>query len=140
MPWVFLLLSAVCEAVWATALERSEGFTEPIPTIIFVVALIASMLGLGWAAMYLPIGTAYAVWVGVGATHTVISAMVAGLESVSVAKIIFLAGIVLAIIGLKLTSSGGRSPDTPSGAHGTAVDVERSGPPTHAFARVPDLG
>ncbi|MGC4932262.1 DMT family transporter [Gordonia sp. DT30] len=110
MPWVILVLSAVCESVWAAALDRSHGFTEPVPVIVFLVALAVSMAGIGWAARYLPIGTAYAVWVGVGATLTVSYAMITGLESVSAAKIVFLAGIVVAIIGLKVVGSDRQVP------------------------------
>ncbi len=102
MPWLILLISAVLEAVWATALGSSNGFREPVPTAIFVVALVASMVGLGWAVRSIPIGTAYAVWVGVGAALTVTWAMVTGAEPASPAKIVFICGIVGSVIGLKL--------------------------------------
>ncbi|MCC3761791.1 multidrug efflux SMR transporter [Glycomyces sp. TRM65418] len=102
MPWVILLVSAVFEAVWATALGASHGFTEPVPTVVFAVALTASMLGLGRAAEHLPIGTAYSVWVGVGAALTVGYAMAAGTESVSPAKLVFITGVIAAVVGLKL--------------------------------------
>lgn len=102
MAWLILLLSAICEAVWATALGESHGFSEPLPTVIFFVALALSMIGLGWAVRHIPIGTAYAVWVGVGAALTVSYAMITGAETVSLGKIIFISGIVLAVVGLKL--------------------------------------
>ncbi|OCG72714.1 DMT family transporter [Microbacterium sediminis] len=102
MPWVVLLLSAVCEAVWATALGLSQGLSLPGPTAVFAVGLAASMLGLGYAATRIPIGTAYPVWVGVGAALTVAYAMATGAESASPAKILFLLGIVGAVVGLKL--------------------------------------
>lgn len=102
MPWFVLLVSAVLEAVWATALGMSDGFAEPVPTVVFAVALTASMAGLGWAAAHIPIGTAYAVWVGVGAALTVTYAMVTGAESASLGKIVFITGIVAAVTGLKL--------------------------------------
>ncbi len=102
MPWIVLLSSAVFEAVWATALGLSEGLTRPVPALVFVVALAVSMFGLGWAVKYLPIGTAYAAWVGVGAALTVVYAMATGAESVSAAKIVFIGGIIAAIVGLKL--------------------------------------
>lgn len=102
MAWLVLVISAVFEAVWATALGKSHGFTEPVPTVVFAVALVASMLGLGWAARTIPIGTSYAVWVGIGAALTVSYAMVTGTEDVSVTKVIFLTGIVGAVVGLKL--------------------------------------
>jgi quaternary ammonium compound-resistance protein SugE len=102
MPWIILLISAVFEAVWATALGLSDGFTEPGPTVVFLVALAISMAGLGWAAKHIPIGTAYAVWVGLGAALTVFYAMFTGGESVSALKIVFLVGIIAAVVGLKL--------------------------------------
>lgn len=101
MSWVILVLSGMMEAVWATALDRSQGFSRFWPSTIFVVALLASMAGLAYAMRELPLGTSYAVWVGIGATLTVIYAMVTGAESVSLLKILFLAMIVGGVIGLK---------------------------------------
>lgn len=102
MPWLVLLISALFEAVWATALGHSEGFTQPVPTVVFALALVASMGGLAWAVKHIPIGTAYAVWTGVGAALTVAWAMLAGDEPVSLARVLFIVGIVGAAIGLKL--------------------------------------
>ncbi|WP_166871253.1 multidrug efflux SMR transporter [Salinibacterium sp. ZJ450] len=102
MAWFILLLSAVFEAVWATALGYSNGFTELVPTIVFGVGLAASMAGLGWAMKQIPIGTAYAVWVGVGAALTVSYAMLTGDEAFSAWKALFIGGIIVAVIGLKL--------------------------------------
>lgn len=102
MPWIVLIISAVFEAVWATALGLSNGFTQPLPTAVFAVALVLSMLGLGWAAKSIPIGTSYAVWVGIGAALTVSYAMLTGAEAFSFAKAIFIVGIIGAVIGLKL--------------------------------------
>ena len=67
--WIILLASAVCEAVWATALGESDGLRQPAPSVVFAVGLLLSMLGLGRAMKRIPIGTAYAVWVGVGAAR-----------------------------------------------------------------------
>ena len=102
LSWIILIASGVLEAVWATALGQSEGFRHPEPTIVFLVTAALSMLGLGWAVKRIPIGTAYAVWVGIGAALTVTYAMATGAESVSVGKIVFIAGIVGAVVGLKL--------------------------------------
>lgn len=102
MAWIVLLLGAVCEAIWATALGQSAGLTVPVPTAVFAVGLTLSMLGLGWAVKQIPIGTAYAVWVGVGAALTVTWAIVSGAEVFSVGKVVFIAGIVVAVTGLKL--------------------------------------
>ncbi len=102
MSWIVLTLSGVLEAVWATALGRSEGFSRLGPSIVFAVALVASMLGLAWAMRELPVGTAYAVWVGIGATLTAGYAMVGGDEAVSLLKVLLLLGIVACVVGLKL--------------------------------------
>ncbi len=102
MAWVLLIFSAILEAIWATALGMSNGFTVLWPTIIFLVAQIGSMWGLGIAAKQIPIGTAYAVWTGLGAALTVTYSMVTGNEVASVGKIIFISGIILAVVGLKV--------------------------------------
>ena len=102
MSWVVLVLSGVLEAVWATALDRSEGFSRPVPSVVFVVALVLSMSGLGYAMRELPLGTSYAVWVGIGAVLTVTYAMITGAEPVSALRILLLAGIVGCVVGLKI--------------------------------------
>ena len=102
MSWLVLVLSGVLEAVWATALGRSEGFTRLGPSIVFGVALLLSMAGLAYAMRELPVGTSYAVWVGIGAVLTVVYAMVTGGESASPVKLLLLAGIVGCVVGLKL--------------------------------------
>jgi len=101
MSWLVLVVSGVLEAVWATAMSRSDGFTRPVPTAVFGVAIVLSMGGLAYAMRDLPVGTAYAVWVGIGATLTVTYAMVSGAEPVSALKILLLAGIVGCVMGLK---------------------------------------
>ena len=112
MAWGILLLSALFEAVWATALGHSNGFTLVVPTIVFLAALVASMAGLSWAMRSIPIGTAYAVWVGVGAALTVAYAMATGDEPFSVEKLVFIGGIVGAVIGLKLVPARPAQPRT----------------------------
>ncbi len=98
MHWIVLLVSAVLEAVWATAL--SEG-----AYVLFVVAATLSMVGLSFAMKRIPVGTAYAVWVGIGAALTVAWAMITGAEAVSLWKIGFLTGIIACVIGLKFLRS-----------------------------------
>ncbi|WP_166844043.1 multidrug efflux SMR transporter [Isoptericola sp. BMS4] len=102
LAWGVLLASAVLEAVWATALDASHGFTVLADTVVFLVALTLSMLGLGYAAKHIPIGTAYAIWTGIGAALTVAWSMTTGTETVSALKVLFLAGIVGCAVGLKL--------------------------------------
>lgn len=104
MSWIILAVSGVLEAVWATALGRSEGFTKLWPTAIFAVTLVASMGGLAWAMREIPTGTAYAVWVGIGAALTVVIAMVGGAEPVSVVKVLLILGLVGCVVGLKIVS------------------------------------
>ncbi len=104
MAWIVLVLSGVFEAVWATALGRSEGFTRLAPSVVFAVALAVSMGGLAYAMRDLPAGTAYAVWVGIGASLTVIYAMLTGTEPVSVLKVAFLLMIIGGVVGLKSVS------------------------------------
>jgi len=103
--WPILILSAVLEAVWATALGLSDGFSVFWPTLVFFVALVGSMAGLAYAMRGIPIGTAYAIWTGLGAALTVAWAIVFGGESASVLKLLFLAGIIGCVIGLKLLHS-----------------------------------
>ena len=103
MYWAVLVLSGVLEAVWATALDRTQGFTRLMPTVVFGIALAASMAGLAYAMRGLPLGTAYAVWVGIGAVLTAAYAMWTGDEPVSVTRVLLLLGIVGCIVGLKVT-------------------------------------
>ena len=102
MSWFILVLSGVLEAVWATALGKSEGFTKVGPTIVFGVALALSMGGLALAMRDIPTGTAYAVWVGIGAVLTASYAMAFDDDPVSLPRILLLLGIVGCVIGLKL--------------------------------------
>ncbi|NKY89248.1 DMT family transporter [Nocardia veterana] len=103
MAWIVLVLSGVFEAVWATALGKSHGFTRLLPSVIFAAALVASMSGLAYAMRTLPVGTSYAVWVGIGAALTVLYAMVTGTEQASLLKLLLLVMIVAGVVGLKVT-------------------------------------
>lgn len=101
MSWLVLVVSGVLEAVWATALGRSEGLSRLVPTVTFALSLLMSMAGLAYAMRSLPVGTAYAVWVGIGASLTVTYGMATGTEPVSVVKIVLVLGIVACVAGLK---------------------------------------
>ncbi|HZB48333.1 MAG TPA: multidrug efflux SMR transporter [Mycobacteriales bacterium] len=101
MSWLVLVASGVFEAVWATALGKSDGFSRPVPVVVFFVGMVLSMGGLAYAMRELPIGTSYAVWVGIGATLTAAYAMATGDEPVSTVKVLLLTGIVGCVIGLK---------------------------------------
>ena len=99
--WVILLVSAVFESVWAVALGKSDGLSSVLPTVVFFVALAISMVGLSIAMNEISIGTAYAVWTGIGAVLTVTFSVITGDESVSWLKILFLIGVVGCTVGLK---------------------------------------
>lgn len=122
MAWAILLVSAVLEAVWATALGQSEGLTRPVPTVVFLVFCLLSLVGLAQAMRSIPIGTAYAVWTGLGAVLTVVWAVLTGTEALTPLKALFLLGIIGCAAGLKLTTR----PAVVAGAVGRgAKTVER---------------
>lgn len=102
MSWIVLIVSGAFEAVWAVALGKSEGFSKLWPSVVFFAALAVSMAGLAFAMRGIATGTAYAVWVGIGASLTVIYSMIFGGEQVSVIKILLIMGLVGCVVGLKL--------------------------------------
>ncbi len=102
MSWLVLIASGVMESVWAIALGKSEGFTHVGPTIVFVVALVLSMLGLSFAVKTLPTRTAYYISVVNVSYIKIIYGMVTGSEPASLARILLIAGLVGCVIGLKL--------------------------------------
>ena len=104
MAWLILVISGFFEAVWATALGMSDNFRRRRPTLIFAFALPASMAGLAFAMTSLPAGTAYAVWVGIGATLTVVWAILTKKETASTARVMLLALLVGSVVGLKVVS------------------------------------
>lgn len=104
MAWIVLIASGMLEAVWATALGASNGFRRPVPSIVFAVSMVVSMLGLAYAMSEIPTGTAYAVWVGIGATLTVLWAMITGAERAGVVRLILIGALVGAVVGLKAVS------------------------------------
>lgn len=104
MPWILLSLAAVFEIAWAIGLKFTEGFTRPWPTVGTVSALVISVLLLGSAAKTLPIGTAYAVWTGVGAAGTVIMGMVLLGDPVDMKRLVCVSLILMGVVGLKVFS------------------------------------
>ena len=104
MDWVILFASGIMESVWAIALDKSDGFSNALPTVVFVVGMALSMLGLGYATKTLPIGVAYAVWTGIGVIATATFSMATGAEPASVAKVLLLIGLVGCIAGLRVVS------------------------------------
>jgi quaternary ammonium compound-resistance protein SugE len=102
VAWLVLVLAGGLEAVWAVALGKSDGFTRLTPSVVFLIAIAGSMAGLGYAMRTLPIGTAYAVWVGIGAALTVAFGMVTGDEPANLVKVLLLIGLIGCVMGLKL--------------------------------------
>jgi quaternary ammonium compound-resistance protein SugE len=105
MAWLFLLLAGLLETVWAVGLKYSDGFRRPLASVITALAMVASMLLLARAVRDLPVGTAYAVWVGIGAFGTALWGIYAFHEPASVPRILFLTLLLVSIVGLKLTAS-----------------------------------
>ncbi|BBF99185.1 MULTISPECIES: DMT family transporter [Pseudonocardia] len=101
MAWVYLVVSGLLETVWAAALSQSRGFSRLGPSVLFGVALFLSMGGLALALRELPVGTAYAIWVGIGAVGTAIYGMVALGEPATTARLLCLLAIVAGVVGLK---------------------------------------
>lgn len=104
MSWLILLVAGLLEVVWAVGLKYTHGFSRLVPSVITVVAMIASVALLSWAMKSLPVGTAYAVWTGIGAVGAAITGILLLGESASLARILSLALIVCGIIGLKLST------------------------------------
>ncbi|RSM85811.1 ligand-binding protein SH3 [Kibdelosporangium aridum] len=102
MAWIALVVSGLFETVWAAALSASRGLSKPLPSIVFVVALVISMAGLGYALRTVPVGTGYAVWVGIGAIGAAAYGMAAMGDPVSVGRITCLVLIVAGVAGLKV--------------------------------------
>lgn len=107
MAWTILVAAGLMEAVWAVALQKSDGFSRVVPTLVFIGALALSMIGLAIALKSLPLGTAYAVWVGIGAAATVIYGMVSGSEPVNIVRILLIAGLIGCVMGLKFATPEG---------------------------------
>ncbi|MGC0250231.1 DMT family transporter [Pseudactinotalea sp. Z1748] len=104
MAWTILVLSGALEAVWAAALSASDGFRKWRPTVLFAVSMTVSMAGLAYAMVSLPTGTAYAVWVGIGASLTVIWSFATGQERASRWRILMLVLLVACVVGLRVVS------------------------------------
>ncbi|ACL67726.1 small multidrug resistance protein [Anaeromyxobacter dehalogenans 2CP-1] len=105
MPWIYLVVAGLLETGWAIGLKYTDGFRRPVPSVLTALAIVASMWLLGLAARDLPIGTAYAVWVGIGATGAAILGVVLLGEPLSAARAAFLGLLVVSIVGLKLTAA-----------------------------------
>ncbi|EPV2480035.1 MULTISPECIES: quaternary ammonium compound efflux SMR transporter SugE [Enterobacter] len=104
MSWIILVIAGLLEVVWAIGLKYTHGFTRLTPSVITLTAMIVSIVLLSWAMRSLPVGTAYAVWTGIGAVGAAITGILLLGESASLTRIASLALIVAGIIGLKLST------------------------------------
>jgi len=104
MAWVLLVVAGLLEVGWAIGLKYTEGFTRPWPSVFTLACMVASVVLLGVAMKSLPVGTSYAVWVGIGAVGTAILGIVLFAEPASLGRVVSLALIVAGIIGLKLAT------------------------------------
>jgi quaternary ammonium compound-resistance protein SugE len=105
MKWIYLIIAGVFEVGWAVGLKYSQGFSKPLPSILTIMGMLASFYFLSLSLKNLPLGTAYAVWTGIGTVGTVVFSIVLFKEPINIMSVIFIAFIVSGIIGLKLTST-----------------------------------
>ncbi|HCF4094894.1 TPA: quaternary ammonium compound efflux SMR transporter SugE [Pseudomonas aeruginosa] len=103
MSWIILFFAGLFEVGWAVGLKYTEGFSKPLPTVLTALAMLVSLGLLGLAMKHLPLGTAYAVWTGVGAVRTVIAGIVLFGESMALLRLASVALIVCGLVGLKLS-------------------------------------
>lgn len=104
MHWCLLLLAGLLEVGWAIGLKYTDGFTKPLPSVLTGAAIVGSMILLSLAARSIPIGTAYAVWTGIGVAGAATLGIVLLGEAATPGRLFFLAMLLVAVIGLKLTS------------------------------------
>ncbi|MFW2525040.1 quaternary ammonium compound efflux SMR transporter SugE [Aliarcobacter butzleri] len=105
MSWGILVLAGIFEIFWAVGLKYTDGFTKLIPSLFTIVAMLVSFWLLSLSLKTLPLGTAYAVWVGIGTIGTVIAGIILFGDSINIIRIISIAFIILGIIGLKITTT-----------------------------------
>lgn len=104
MAWVYLVIAGGLEVFWSTFLKLSEGFTKLWPSVWAVIGMVASFFFLAQATKTLPMGTAYSIWTGIGALGAVLVGIIAFQEPVTAPRLIFLALLLVGIVGLKLTA------------------------------------
>jgi quaternary ammonium compound-resistance protein SugE len=104
MAWFILVIAGLLETCWAIGLSYTDGFKKPLPSVLTIIAIVGSMWLLSISVRTLPIGTAYAVWVGIGATGAAILGVFLLKEPVSAGRVFFMALMIVSIIGLKFTT------------------------------------
>jgi quaternary ammonium compound-resistance protein SugE len=126
VAWILLIIAGILEVGWAIGLKYTEGFTRLWPSVMTIAAIALSMYLLSVAARTIPIGTAYAVWVGIGAAGTAVVGVLLLSEPLSLARGFFLAMLVVAIVGLKFSAAPAQ-PAVAPGAPGPFRDARASG-------------
>jgi quaternary ammonium compound-resistance protein SugE len=104
MAWLYLIIAGIFEVIWAMGLKYSQGFAKLFPSLVTLGAMVVSFYLLALATKSLPIGTAYAIWTGIGAIGAVLLGMILFNEPVNILRIVFLCLILVGIVGLKITS------------------------------------
>jgi quaternary ammonium compound-resistance protein SugE len=104
MAWVYLVIAGLLETGWAIGLKYTDGFRRPVPSILTIIAIAASMILLALAARTIPIGTAYAIWVGIGAVGAVILGIILFDEPRDMGRMLFVGLLIVSLVGLKLTT------------------------------------
>jgi quaternary ammonium compound-resistance protein SugE len=104
MAWVYLVIAGLLETGWAIGLKYTDGFRRPVPSILTIIAIAASMILLSIAARTIPIGTAYSIWVGIGAVGAAILGIILFDEPRDFFRMMFVALLIVSLIGLKLTT------------------------------------
>jgi quaternary ammonium compound-resistance protein SugE len=104
MAWIYLIVAGLLETGWAVGLKYTEGFTKLVPSVLTLIGIAASMFLLGLAARTIPIGTAYSIWVGIGAVGAVLLGIVLFDEPRDFARMFFVVLLVVSLVGLKLTT------------------------------------
>ncbi|MBF4208445.1 quaternary ammonium compound efflux SMR transporter SugE [Pseudomonas donghuensis] len=105
MSWIILFFAGLFEVGWAVGLKYTDGFSRPLPTVLTVAAMVISLGLLGLAMKELPLGTAYAIWTGVGAVGTVIAGIILFGESMALVRLVSVALIICGLVGLKVSTN-----------------------------------
>lgn len=126
MAWLVLIVAGLLEAGWAIGLKYTQGFTKLVPSVLTIAAIVGSMWMLAWCAKTLPIGTAYAVWVGIGATGAAVLGVALLGEPLSWGRGFFMALMLASIVGLKLTTP--TTPTTPTTSSASTPSSSATGP------------
>lgn len=105
MAWVYLFIAGVFETIWAVAMKYADGFTKPLPSVLVAVAMVISVGLLGLAMKTIPLGTAYAIWTGIGTVCAVVYGILFFGEPAGLLRLVFISMIIAGLVGLKLVST-----------------------------------